>query len=131
MEKNIIYWVMGIVILAAVFFNLGDFTGNVAKDVEPTLIVTNTNVRAGYDLQITAKNIATSQELKVFQESGKYTGKRFFTRASRCDRMGSGIYTCSLEYTTPTSMAPGRYYVQAKDKRTGEMEGNQALFNII
>jgi len=131
MERNVILWVIGVVVLLAVFFNLGGFTGNVAKDVEqPLLTIRNSNVQQGYTLQINARNVGSGQEFKVFTESGDYAGKRFFSRDTNCEVQKNGMRECEVGYKISPSMAPGRYYVQAKNKRTGGLVGNKALFNV-
>ena len=135
MEKNKIFWVIGIIVLAAVLFNLGGLasTGNVAKNtkMDPVVTITNSPVRQGVQMQVSVRDAeTTSHEFKVFTRDGEYTGKRFFARASRCgNRKASGTYDCDLEYTISTAMSPGTYYVQAKDRK-GNMVGNKALFTI-
>ncbi len=133
MEKNLIFWIIGIVVLAAVLFNLDGFTGNVTKDVEqPLLTVRSANVQRGYALQVNARNVGGSnQEFKIFTESGQYTGKRFFSRVTACEVQKNKMRECEVEYKISPSMASGRYYVQAKDKRTGELFGNKALFTVV
>ncbi len=132
MEKNIIFWIVGIVVLVAVLSSLGGFTGNVAKKVEqqPLLTVKNPNVRMGSVLEVNVRNTGTTQEMKIFKESGEYTGKRFFTRASRCVKQNSGMNECDAQFRIPSSMSAGRYYVQAKNMRTGELVGNKALLTV-
>ena len=131
MEKNLIFWIVGIVVLAAVLFNLGGFTGNVTKEVEqPLLTIKNPGVRQGYNLEVNIRNIGTTQEMKIFTEAGDYTGKRFFTRATRCERQSNGMNECNAQFRIPPSLTPGRYYVQAKYMRTGELIGNKALFTV-
>lgn len=132
MERNVVLWVIGVVVLLAVFFNLGGFTGNVAKDVEqPLLTIRNSNVQQGYVLQINARNVGSGQEFRLFTESGNYAGNRFFSRDTSCELQKSGMRECEVEYRVSPSMEPGRYYVQAKSKRTGELVGNKALFTVI
>ena len=130
MEKNIVLWIVGIVIVAAVLFNLNDITGNVTKEVEPLLTVRNPSVQPGYLLQVNARNIGSNQEMKLFTYLGEYTGKRFFSRDTKCQLQKNGMRECEVEYRIPPSIEPGRYYVQAKSKRTGELTGNKALFTI-
>ena len=69
MEKNIIFWIIGIVVLVAVLANLGGLTGNVAKSVEqqPLLTIKNPNVKQGYLLEVNVRNIGTTQEVKIFK----------------------------------------------------------------
>mgnify|MGYP001571334305 CR=1 FL=1 len=131
MEKNIVLGIIGIVVVAAVLFNLNSFTGNVAKSVGTLLLtIKNPNVMQGYNLEINAKNVGTTQEFKIFKESGGvYTGKRFFVRATRCKQQNNGMYECDASFRIPPTLNLGRYYVQAKDMRTGGLIGNKALFS--
>ena len=134
MEKNIVFWAIGIIVLAVILFILGGLTstGNVTKDVEqPLLTIKNPNVQQGYLLEVDIRNIGTTQEMKIFTEAGDYTGKRFFTRATRCKRQNNGMNECDAQFRVPPSLTPGRYYVQAKNMRTGELTGNKALFNVV
>ena len=133
MEKNIVFWIIGIVVLAAVLFNLGGLTstGNVTKEAgSPLLTVKDPNVKQGYLLEVNVRNIGTTQEMKIFTEGGEYTGKRFFTRATRCKKQEKGMNECDAEFRIPTSLNQGRYYVQAKNMRTGGLIGNKALFTV-
>lgn len=131
MERNIVLWIIGIVVLVVVLSNLGGLTGNVAKEVEqPLLTIRNVNVQQGYNLQINARNVGSGQEFRVLTESGEYAGKRFFSRDTRCNVQENGMRECEVEYRVPPSMESGRYYVQAKSKRTGELVGNKALFTV-
>jgi len=132
MEKNVIAWAIGITLLVSVVANLGSFTGNAAKNLEPFLSVANPAVAPGYNLQIVAGNSQTSQEYQIFDAlTDRYTGSRFFSRASRCERQKNvGAYVCNLEYNIPGSMKAGNYYVQAKDKREVKLVGNKAYFTV-
>ncbi|MBI2507613.1 hypothetical protein HYV89_01535 [Candidatus Woesearchaeota archaeon] len=136
MEKNIVFWVIGIIVLAAVLFNLGGLssTGNVTKGVSPEPVVTviNSPVRQGVQMQVSVRDAeTTSQEFKIYTRDGGYTGKRFFARSSRCgSRKVSGTYDCDLEYAVSTSMSSGTYYAQAKNRR-GSMVGNKAMFTVV
>lgn len=131
MEKNIVFWVIGIVVLVAVLSTMGGFTGNVAKDVEqPLLTIKNPNVKQGYLLELNIRNIGTTQELKIFKESGGYTGNRFFVRATKCVKQKNGMSECDAQFRIPPSLGMGRYYAQAKNMRTGELAGNKALFTV-
>lgn len=132
MEKNIVFWIIGIVLLVAVLSGLGGFTGNVAKNIEqqPLLSLKNPNVKQGHLLEVSIRNIGTTQELKIFKESGVYTGNRFFTRATRCVKQKEGMNECSAQFRIPPSMSMGRYYIQAKNMRNGELMGNKVLFTV-
>ena len=132
MEKNIIFWIVGIVVLVAVLSNLGGFTGNATNNVEQQALLTikNPNVGTGSTLEVNIRNTRTTQEIKIFKESGVYTGKRFFTRASRCVKQKDEMNECDAQFRIPSSMSAGRYYVQAKNMRTGELMGNKALFTV-
>ncbi|MBS3151760.1 hypothetical protein J4443_05255 [Candidatus Woesearchaeota archaeon] len=135
MEKNIVLWIIGIIVLAVVLSNFGGFTGNIAREAtkevdQPLLTIRNANVQQGYMLQMNARNVGGLQEFKLFTESGKYTGKRFFSRDTNCEMQKNGMRECEVEYRIPPSMESGRYYVQAKSKRTGELAGNKALFTV-
>ena len=131
MEKNMIAWAIGITLLVSVVANMGSFTGNAAKVIEPSLYVSNPVVSPGHNLQIVAANAQTSQEYQIFDSlTNRYTGSRFFSRASKCQRQSVGAYTCNLEYKIPSSMASGNYYVQARDKTEVKLVGNKAPFTV-
>lgn len=133
MEKNVLMWVVGIVIAAAFLFSVTSPTGNVVKNVkmDPVITVTNSPVMQGYPVKLSIRDAETlTQEFKVYEADGDYAGKRFFARASRCSsRKVTGSYDCDLEYKIPTNMLPGNYYIQAKGRR-GETVGNKALFTV-
>tara|TARA_Y100000034_G_C6635989_1_gene277851 strand:- start:62 stop:454 length:393 start_codon:yes stop_codon:yes gene_type:complete len=130
MEKNVIFWAIGIILVASVIFSTNDLTGNVTITKDPLITISNPLIKGGSLLNIEARNIETSQELKIYTKDGKYTSKRFYTRASRCERMGKD-YLCNLQYRIPPSMTKGDYYVQAKNKRDGIMVGNKAQFTVM
>jgi len=132
MEKNVLFWAIGIIVVAAFLFNVGEFTGSVAKaKIDPVVTITNSPVMQGFSVLVSVRDgETTSQEFKIYESSGKYTGKRFFARASKCSsRKAAGTYDCDLEYKIPAAMNAGSYYVQAKNRR-GEMVGNKALFTV-
>jgi hypothetical protein len=137
MEKNTVFWAIGIIVLAGVLFNLGDFTANVAKSgtpivKEPFLRVLTPLVQAGGNLLITADNIKSNHVLKVHSPDGSYMGVDFaaFDRGS-CEFSSAGHYTCEHSLNIPNSLLPnGRYYLQTKSDGSGESVGNQAFFAV-
>jgi hypothetical protein len=133
MEKNLVYWIMGVVVVAAVFFNLGEPTGNVVK-VKPTPLVTveNSPVTRGFQAQVHIRDAEdVSQQFKVYDSSGEYTGNRFFARASRCGerKKRTGTYDCDLLYKT-TPLSPGVYHLKAR-ARNGEIIDTNGKFKIV
>ena len=138
MENKVLIWAIVLILAVSVIFNLGDPTGYATKTLEPSLRVLNSIVKAGSNLNIDARNVQTTQEFYILNENGHYTGQRFFSRASKCEKKCQTInreyqcgYECSLSYRISTSLLPdGKYYVQTKDKRTGTLIGNKAHFTI-
>lgn len=131
MEKKVLFWAIGLVLALSLLFSLGGFTGYVTKTLTPVVTISNPIVKAGETLNVEVTNAQTSQEYRIYKEDGTYTGQRFFTQTSRCQRIKSSYYTCQLQYTTSPSLLPdGEYYIQAKNKRTGEPLGNKDYFTI-
>ena len=132
MEKNMIYWAIGITLLVSVIANIGGFTGNAAKNIEPSIYVVNPIVSPGYNLDVVAAHTQSlQQEFKIFEAvTNRYTGNRFFSRLSKCERQKTGDYTCNLDYKIPSSMPAGNYYIQAISAREVKLVGNKAPFTI-
>lgn len=138
MEKSMIFWIIGIIIVAAVLFNLGDFTANVAKSgnpitKEPVLKVLNPNVAVGSDLVIKVNNIRslTSSRLNIFSPNDRYMGVSFPIGRGDCSFASAGYYDCETTFNIPHSLLPdGRYYVRVKSDSSGGVIGNKAFFTI-
>ena len=133
-----IFWMIGIIVVAAVLFNLEDFTANVAKSgtpagKEPVLRVLNPNIAAGANLIIKVSNIKalTSSRLNIFEEDNRYSGVSFPIGRGDCEFASAGYYNCETSFNVPHSMLPdGRYYIQVKSDQSGSVIGNKAFFTI-
>lgn len=138
MEKSMIFWMIGIIVVAAVVFNLGDFTANVAKSgtsivKEPVVRVLNPNVIAGTNLMIKVNNMKslTSSRLNIFESNEGYSGVSFPIGKGDCKFASAGYYDCETTFNVPHSILPnGRYYVQVKSDSAGDVIGNKAFFTI-
>lgn len=138
MEKNVIFWIIGIIVVAAVFFNLGDFTANVAKSGvpitrEPFLRVLTSTVSAGSNLLVNVDNIGSlsSSRLQIFYQDGTYSGVSFPIPRGDCNFASAGRYNCQTSYKVPHSILPnGQYYVQVKSDSSGDVVGNKGFFTI-
>ena len=133
-----IFWMIGIVIVGAVLFNLEDLTANVTKSgvptvKEPVLRVLNPNVEAGNDLIIKISNMRslTSSRLYMYDDNGRYSGVSFPVGRGDCEFASAGYYDCETSYNIPHSILPnGRYYIQVKSDSSGDVIGNKAFFTI-
>jgi len=130
--KHMLWGAVLIAVLVSLLFSVGDFTGNVVGEKEPVLKVLTSVVNAGSSLKLDVKDVKGNQEFLVFDAlSDRYAGFRFFTRPSQCKRTAPGLYNCDVSAQVPFSTMPnGRYYVQAKDARSGELYGNKASFTL-
>ena len=133
-----IFWIIGIIVVAAVLFNLENFTANVAKSgspitKEPVLKVLNPNVAAGSNLVVKVNNMRslTSSRLNIFNEDNRYSGISFPIGRGDCNFASAGYYDCETTFNIPHSILPdGRYYVQVKSDSSGGVIGNKAFFTI-
>lgn len=138
MEKNMILWGIGIVVIAAFLFNIDGLTANVAKSgtstvKEPILKVLNPNVEAGSNLIIKVNNIRslTSSRLNIFSTDETYSGVSFPIGRGDCKFASAGYYDCETTFNIPHSiLSNGRYYVQVKSDQSGDVIGNKAFFTI-
>ncbi|MBI2507614.1 hypothetical protein HYV89_01540 [Candidatus Woesearchaeota archaeon] len=138
MEKNFVFWGIGIVLALALVFNLSSPTANVAKSgapltKEPVLKVLNPNIAAGSNLKIKVDNIRslTSSRLNIFYTDETYSGVSFPIGRGDCKFASGGYYNCETAYNIPHSLLPdGRYYLQVKSDSLGEVTGNKAFFTI-
>ena len=129
---------IGIIVVAAIFFNVGDLTANIAKSgtavtKEPFLKVLNPNVNAGSSLLIKADNMKslTSSRIQIFYPNGRYSGVSFPIGRGDCEFASAGYYNCETSYNIPRSLLPdGRYYLQIKSDQSGDVIGNKASFTI-
>lgn len=133
-----VFWMIGIVLVTAVLFNVENLTANVAKSgtlvaKEPVLRILNPNVAAGTNLMIKVSNIKslTSSRLNLFNEVGRYSGISFPIGRGDCEFASAGYYNCETNYNVPHSILPnGRYYTQVKTDSSGNVVGNKAYFII-
>ncbi len=133
-----VFWMIGIIVVGAVLFNLEDLTANVAKSgtptaKEPVLRVFNPNVIAGNDLIIKASNMRslTSSRINIFENNGRYSGVSFPIGRGDCKFASAGYYDCETNFNVPHSILPdGRYYAQVKSDSSGGVMGNKAFFTI-
>ena len=133
-----VFWMIGIVLVTAVLFNVENLTANVTKSgtlvaKEPVLRILNSNVVAGTNLMIKVSNIKslTSSRLNIFDEGGRYSGISFPIGRGDCQFASAGYYNCETTYNVPHSILPnGRYYTQVKSDSFGNVVGNKAYFII-
>ena len=138
MEKKVVFWIIGIVVVAAVLFNMDSLTSNVAKSgkavtKEPYLSVLTPTVQAGSDIVVKIRNIKSlsSSRLQIFSSDESYSGTSFPIPGGDCKSVSAGYYDCESSFNIPGSLLPnGRYYIQVKNDASGSVVGNQALFNI-
>ncbi len=138
MEKKVIYWIIGIVIVAAVLFNMNTLTSNVAKSgkaatKEPFLSVLTPTVQAGSNLVVKVREIKSlsSSRLQIFYPDKTYSGIGFPIPRGDCNSVSAGYYDCESSFNIPRSLLPdGRYYLQVKSDASGEVTGNKAFFTI-
>jgi|TARA_B100001971_G_C17932609_1_gene403510 hypothetical protein len=131
MENKVFVWAIVMVFAVSILFNTGDLTGQATKDLGPIITVQNSLVNVGSNLNVNARNLeSTSNEFYILNENGRYTGQRFFSRTSRCERVSTKNYECESQYKVPISLLPdGDYYIQVKDRK-GSLVGNKAFFTI-
>ncbi|MAG45648.1 MAG: hypothetical protein CMH63_02660 [Nanoarchaeota archaeon] len=132
MENKILMWAIVMIFAISILFNTGDLTGEATKDLGPILTISNTLVSAGSTLNVNVRNLqSTSNEFYILNENGRYTGQRFFSRTSRCEKVSGKNYECNPQYRVPMSLLPyGDYYIQVKDRK-GRLVGNKAYFTIM
>ncbi|MBI2105819.1 hypothetical protein HYT56_03205 [Candidatus Woesearchaeota archaeon] len=140
MEKKTIFWILGVVVVAVVIFNLSNFTANVAKSGTPAVKVpvlkvlnSDAAVSAGSDLVVSADNIksSSSSKLYVYSEYESYTGISFEFGIGDCKFATAGYYGCEAGFNIPISELPnGKYFIQVKDDASGELIGNKAFFTV-
>ena len=130
MENKIIIWAIALILMVSVIFNIGNPTGNVVSSPQPIISIPNNQVMAGSVVDINIRNMqSTTQEFYILDADKDYTGERFFSRSSRCDKVGK-TYECNLQYRIPISaLSDGKYYVQAKDRK-GILVGNTEPFIV-
>ena len=130
-QRNILIWAIGIVLFISVMSNTGSFTGNVVNKKEVSISVLTPVVDKGSLLHVSASYADGDQEFYILNSNGEYIGHRFFSRSSKCERRSFNNLVCSMQYGIPVSgIDDGKYYVQAKDRRTGILTGNKAPFII-
>lgn len=138
MEKNVVFWIIGIVVATAVLFNVENLTANAAKSgtpilKDPIVRVLNQNVVAGTNVVVKVNNMKslTSSRLNIFGQNGRYSGVSFPIGRGDCKFASAGYYDCETTYNIPHSILPnGRYYLQVKSDSAGEVVGNKAFFII-
>ena len=130
-QRNILIWAIGIVLFISIISNTGDLTGNVINEREVSVSVLTPVVEKGSVLHISVNYADAGQEFYILNSNGEYIGHRFFSRSSKCERRSFNNLVCSMQYGIPVSgIDDGKYYVQAKDRRTGVLTGNKAPFII-
>lgn len=138
MERNTIFWGIGIVLALAVIFSITNPTANVTKSgtqnvKEPVLKILNPNINVGSNLIIKVENIKslTSSRLNIFYPNERYSGVSFPIGRGDCEFASAGYYNCETTFNIPISILPnGRYYLQVKSDQSGEVIGNKAFFTI-
>ena len=133
-----IFWMIGIVLVAAVLFNVENLTANVAKSgtpvaKEPTLRILNPDASAGANIIVKVNNIKslTSSRIQIFDPDGEYSGVSFPVGRGDCTFASAGYYDCDATFNIPHSILPnGRYYLQVKSDSSAKLVGNKAFFTI-